>query len=292
MLASELILRPNGSIYHLGIRPEQVAPLIITVGDPERVRQVSKYFDAVECMVREREFVTHTGRLGQRRISVVSTGIGPDNVDIVLNELDALVNIDFKSRTVRDTVQSLTIVRLGTAGSLQAEIPTDSFVASVGAFGMDGLLQFYRAESQQNHPMVDSLRQHCKGTWDFPLAPYYAEAAPDVLLRFSPTLFHYGITATNPGFYGPQGRCLRAPVRQPKYLDLLQSFQDRQRKIVNLEMETAAIYGLSRLLGHRAVSLSAILANRPSGTFSRKPAKTVKNLIETALEIISSDFES
>lgn len=290
MQASELILRPNGSIYHLGLRPEQVAPLIITVGDPGRVARVSRYFDRVEHRVREREFVTHTGWLGKKRLSVVSTGIGPDNVDIVLNELDALFNVDLEKRQIKAQFTPLTLIRLGTAGGLQAEIPVDSFVASSGAFGMDGLLQFYQAESQQKHTMVNALRAHCGDQWQFPLSPYFAEAAPDLLLRFPAGVFHYGITATHPGFYGPQGRQLRAPVQQPDYLNLLQSFNEGERKILNLEMETAAIYGLSRLLGHRAVSLSAILANRAKGTFSKKPAQAVKRLLETALTIISSDI--
>lgn len=287
MKPSELILNPDGSVYHLHLRPEQVAPLIITVGDPERVAKVSRYFDKVEHRVRKREFVTHTGWLGKTRLSVISTGIGPDNVDIVLNELDALFNIDLSSRQVKAKLTPLTLIRLGTAGSLQREIPVDSLVASSGAIGMDGLMQYYDATAQQQHPLLTALREHCHGQWDFPLAPYFAEGNQALLQHFTQH-FHHGITSTNPGFYGPQGRQLRAPVRQPKYLDILQTFDYQGARIVNLEMETAAIYGLSQLLGHRAISLSAILANRAEGKFSSNPARSVKRLLETALERIST----
>lgn len=286
MRASELILNRDGSIYHLHLQPEQVAPVVITVGDPERVAKVSRYFDRIECRVRKREFVTHTGWLGKQRITVISTGIGPDNIDIVLNELDALVNIDLQTRQVKPQLQSLTLIRLGTAGSLQADAPVDSIVASTGAIGMDGLLQYYVAPIQQEHPLLDALRAHCAGAWTFPLAPYFAEADVKLLAKFSEGAMG-GITATNPGFYGPQGRQLRAAVAQPAYLDYLQSFDYQGRKIVNLEMETSAIYGLAQLLGHQAISLSAILANRAEGTFSKKPAKSVQKLIEWALERLS-----
>ncbi|MCW5921503.1 MAG: nucleoside phosphorylase [Saprospiraceae bacterium] len=286
MKSSELILNRDGSIYHLHLHPEQVAPLVITVGDPERVAKVSRYFDRVEHRARKREFVTHTGWLGKQRLSVVSTGIGTDNVDIVLNELDALFNIDLENRVPKPRPTSLTFIRIGTAGSLQEEVPVDSWVASSGGLGLDGLMQFYQAPAMQNHPLVTALREHATEQWDFPVSPYFSEGNPDLLRCFSQG-FHHGITATNSGFYGPQGRRLRAPLRQPNYLDLLQAFEYQREKIVNLEMETAGIYGLANLLGHRAVSLNAILANRPSGTFSRNPEQTVRQLIEHALEKIS-----
>ncbi len=287
MQASELILNQNGTIYHLELHPEQVAPLIITVGDQDRVARVSRYFDRVEHRVRKREFVTHTGWIGQQRLSVISTGIGPDNVDIVMNELDALFNIDLENRRVKSKLTPLTIIRLGTAGCLQADIPLDAFVASSGAIGMDGLLQFYQAAAQQNHPILAALREHTGEDWEFPVSPYFASGDAGLLQHFSSN-FYQGITMTNPGFYGPQGRQLRAPVRQPRYLDLLQSFEFENQKILNLEMETSAIYGLSQLLGHRAISLSVILANRAQGTFSTNPAKSVRRLLETALEKIAN----
>ena len=286
MQSSELILHRNGSIYHLALRPEQVAPLIITVGDPERVPKVSRCFDRIEFQVSKREFVTHTGWIGPTRLSVISTGIGTDNIDIVLNELDALFNIDLAERQVKAALTSLTIVRIGTTGGLQAEVPVDSWVASSGAFGMDGLLHFYDAPAMQQHPAVGALRQHCAGQWHFPLSPYFAEGDGGLLGVFGEK-FQQGFTATNPGFYGPQGRRLRAAVAQPAYLDILQGFEFQGSKILNLEMETSAIYGLSNLLGHRAVSLSVVLANRAAGTFSRQAEKTVRLLIEHTLEKIS-----
>ena len=286
MNAAELILNKDGSIYHLGLRPEDVAPIVITVGDPERVSKVSRYFDKIELKAKRREFVTHTGYLGKKRITVISTGIGPDNIDIVFNELDALVNIDLEKKTPLPELTSLQIIRLGTTGGLQEDLAVNSFVSSSGAFGLDGLLQFYEAEPLQQHELVKALRKHCAGAWDFPLAPYYAPADETLRQLFSAEC-REGITATNPGFYGPQGRQLRAPVRFPGYLDLLQRFDYQGQKIVNLEMETAAILGLSHLMGHRAVSLSVILANRPQGTFSNNPGKAVERLVEMALERIA-----
>jgi uridine phosphorylase len=287
MNASELILNPDGSIYHLGLRPEQVAPLIVTVGDPDRVPKVSRYFDRVEHRVRKREFVTHTGWLGRTRLSVISTGIGTDNVDIVLNELDALVNLDFAARQPKPDLTALTFIRIGTTGGLQPDVPVDAWVASSAAFGMDGLLHFYDAPQMHDGPALRALRQHCAGQWHFPLSPYFAEGDAALLGAFRED-FRQGITATNSGFYGPQGRRLRAAVAQPAYLDVLQTFDFQGNKILNLEMETAGIYGLSRLLGHRAVSLSAILANRARGEFSRQPGKTMRRLIEAVLEKISA----
>ncbi len=286
MNTSELILNADGSVYHLHLRPEQIAPTIITVGDPERVAKVSRHFDSIECRVRRREFVTHTGWLNKRRVSVISTGIGPDNIDIVVNELDALFNIDLTTRQVKTDFTPLTFIRLGTAGSLQPDVPVDAFVASTAAIGMDGLLQYYQAPDLQQHPVLEALRTHCAGQWDFPLAPYFTVGDAALLAQFQDG-FTPGVTATNPGFYGPQGRQLRAPVRQPRYLDILQNFHFQGLRIVNLEMETAAIYGLAHLLGHRAISLSAILANRTAGTFSRQPEKTVRRLLDIALTKIS-----
>ncbi len=284
---SELIRNADGSIYHLNLQPEQVAPIIITVGDQDRVERVSRYFDRVEHRVQKREFVTHTGWLGNTRLSVLSTGIGPDNIDIVFNELDALFNIDLDQRQVKAQTTSLTIIRIGTAGGLQAEVPADSFVASTGGIGLDGLLQFYQAPEQQEHALVQALRAHFGPRWSFPLAPYYAEADAGLAQVFSDG-FYQGLTATNPGFYGPQGRQLRAPVRLPEYLDWLHTFEFEGRRVLNLEMETAAMFGLARLLGHRAISLSAIIANRPLGKFSAAPGQTVQRLIERTLEKISA----
>lgn len=280
--SSELILNPDGSVYHLHLRPEQAAPLIFLVGDQDRVPKVSRYFDAVEFKVRKREFVTHTGRIGNTRLSVVSTGIGTDNIDIVLNELDALFNIDLESRQMKSQPAALQFIRLGTAGCLQPEVPVDSIVVSSAGLGLDGLLNFYRAPELTKHPAIASLRIHFGAAWDFPVRPYFAEASADLLRRWA-SIGPNGITASNAGFYGPQGRQLRAPVALPEYLDLLQTFSWNGVPVMNLEMETSAIFGLSKILGHQALSLSAILANRPAGTFSKDPDKAVKKLIETAL---------
>lgn len=284
---SELILNPDGSIYHLHLRPDEVAPLIITVGDQYRVPLVSRYFDRIEHRAQKREFVTHTGWVGSTRLSVISTGIGPDNIDIVFNELDALFNIDLQTRQVKTQHTPLTFLRIGTAGSLQADIPVDGYVVSSGGIGMDGLLQFYQAPAQQQHPLLHALRLHFSGIWDFPLSPYYAPADPALAAMFNDG-FYAGITATNPGFYGPQGRLLRAAVRLPQYLDVLQTFTFENQRIANLEMETAAMYGLSQLLGHRALSISHILANRPLGQFSADPAKEMDHLILKVLEKVAS----
>jgi uridine phosphorylase len=279
---SELILNPDGSIYHLHLRPEQVAPLIFLVGDQDRVPKVSRYFDAVEFKVRKREFVTHTGRIGNTRVSVMSTGIGTDNIDIVLNEVDALFNIDLETRQVRPKHTAVRFIRLGTAGSLHPEVPVDSIVVSSAGLGLDGLLHFYNAAGLTAHPAIEALRAHVGPAWDFPVRPYFSEADP-ALIRQLGGLGPNGITASNAGFYGPQGRQLRAPVALPQYLDLLQGFHYNGMPLINLEMETSAIYGLSSLLGHQALSLSAILANRPTGAFSKDPARAVKRLIEAAL---------
>ncbi|HNL38004.1 MAG TPA: nucleoside phosphorylase [Saprospiraceae bacterium] len=285
---SELIINPDGSIYHLALRPEEVAPIIITVGDQNRVEKISRRFDAIEHRAAHREFVTHTGRLGRQRISVLSTGIGPDNIDIVLNELDALVNIDFATRAPLDRHTGLTLIRVGTTGGLQADIPVDSLVASHGAVGFDGLLHFYDAPQQHDHPLLTALRAHGEKRfdWQFPIAPYFVESDPALLNHFAGG-FAFGLTATNPGFYGPQGRWLRAPLRIPDYIDLLQSFDYEGRRFVNLEMETSALLGLSALLGHRAASLSVVLANRADGSFSTDPDRAVERLIDRVLEKIS-----
>ncbi|BFG69523.1 nucleoside phosphorylase [Sediminibacterium sp. KACHI17] len=284
---SEFILNQRGAVYHLNLRPEELAPTIITVGDPDRVGEVSKHFDQVEGKFQHREFVTHTGRIGQKRISVVSTGIGTDNIDIVLNELDALVNIDFDTRTVKSTHTPLTIVRVGTSGSLQADIPADSFVASTHGLGIDNLLNFYQ---QKNNPeeseIVGAFINHTKLGNNI-ASPYIASAGPSVLKHFVEG-FHHGITVTCPGFYGPQGRVLRLGLFNTDWVDQLTSFQYGNHRITNFEMETSGIYGLGKLLGHHCLSLSAIVANRVNKQFSKDGAAAVEKLIIKTLEILSA----
>ena len=283
---SELILNSRGAIYHLDLLPEELADTIITVGDPFRVKEVSKYFDRIEYESHHREFVSHTGVLGKKRITVVSTGIGTDNIDIVMNELDALANIDFEHRTVRSELKSLHIIRIGTAGSLQGDIPVDNFVASTHGLGIDNLLNFYRLDhNDEEKQLLQSFitqtqlnAQVCQ--------PYLSSAAPSLLKHFVAG-FHQGITVTCPGFYGPQGRVLRLGVKNPELINNLTTFQFGHHRIANFEMETSGLYGMSRLLGHHCLSLSAIVANRIHKQFSKDGQALVEQLIKNSLEIIS-----
>lgn len=282
---SELIINNRGAVYHLDLRPEELAHTIITVGDPDRVNEVSKHFDLVEHRRQHREFVTHTGRIGQKRISVVSTGIGPDNIDIVFNELDALVNIDFNTRALKPSLTALTIVRVGTSGALQADIPVDSFVASTHGIGIDNLLNFYRRDN--NEEELQLLGAFSTHTQMGKAAPYIASAGPAILKHFV-NGFHQGITVTCPGFYGPQGRVLRLGLTNPGLIDQLTSFRFGNHRITNFEMETSAIYGLGKLLGHQCLSLSAIVANRVEKTFSKDGAAAVEKLIVSTLGILAN----
>lgn len=282
---SELIINNRGAIYHLNLRPEELATTILTVGDPDRVGAVSKYFDTVEHRVQHREFVSHTGFIGKKRLTVVSTGIGTDNIDIVLNELDALVNIDFATRTVKNELTHLTIIRVGTSGALQGDIPVDSFVASTHGLGIDNLLNFYRHEENEEekeilHSFVTQTQLHHR------LAAPYISGASAMLIRHFVEGFHQGITVTCPGFYGPQGRVLRLGLSQPDLIDRLTGFSYGPHRITNFEMETAGIYGLGKMLGHHCLSLSAIVANRVKKEFSKDGQATVERLIRETLRIV------
>lgn len=279
--ASEFIQNKDGSVYHLNLLPHQLASTVITVGDPDRVDQVSRFFDVIEHKVHKREFHTHTGIYKGKRISVISTGIGTDNIDIVLNELDALVNIDFDTRDVKEQLTSLEIIRIGTSGAIQPEIPLDSFVVSEKAIGFDSLLHFYASQEVQDLAFSTALVEDLKLPSQSGV-PYVVSADDDLASKFTKD-FLGGITLTNCGFYGPQGRVLRIPLQDPKLNEKIAGFSFAGRKITNLEMETSGIYGLSKLLGHRAVSLNAIVANRATGEFSIKPVNTVDHLIELAL---------
>jgi uridine phosphorylase len=284
---SELIINSRGAVYHLDTRPEEIASTIITVGDPDRVAMVSRHFDRIECQNQHREFITHTGWLGKHRISVVSTGIGTDNIDIVLNELDALVNIDLSTRSIKPTLQSLDIIRVGTSGSLQKDIPVDAFVASTHGLGIDNLLNFYRLEqNEEDNQLLQAFITQTQLNNRI-AAPYIAGAGSGLLKHFV-NGFHHGITVTCPGFYGPQGRVLRLGLSNPGLVDNLTKFSFGQHRISNFEMETAAIYGLGKLLGHQCLSLSAIVANRVDQEFSKDGGKTVDNLIKRTLEILSA----
>lgn len=286
---SELIINSRGAVYHLNLRPEEVAHTIITVGDPDRVALVSQYFDSVESKFRHREFVSHTGFVGKKKITVIATGIGPDNIDIVLNELDALVNIDFETRQIKQDLTSLNIIRIGTSGSLQRDIPVDSFVASTHGLGLDNLLNYYRQEhNEQEKQLLHSFVTHTQLNGNAS-NPYISTASGSLLKHFV-NGYHQGITVTCPGFYGPQGRILRLGVQHPQLIDRLTEFTFGQHRITNFEMETAAIYGLGKLLGHHCLSLSAIVANRIQKEFTKDSDTLIDRLIRQTLEIISTSL--
>ncbi len=287
--ASELIINNRGAIYHLNCRPDEIATNIITVGDPDRVSEVSKHFDSVEVKNHHREFVTHTGYINKKRITVLSTGIGTDNIDIVLNELDALVNIDFKTRTVKENITSLNIIRVGTSGALQINVPVDSFVVSTHGLGIDNLLNFYRQNNnEEEKQLVQSFVTQTQLNNNF-AAPYISSASGSLLKNFVDG-FHHGITVTCPGFYGPQGRVLRLGLSNPFLIDNLTAFTFGHHRITNFEMETAGIYGLGNILGHHCLSISAIVANRISKEFSKDGNATVENLIKKIVAIISTNL--
>lgn len=283
---SEMIINDSGAIYHLNARPGEIAANVITVGDPDRVKEVSKHFDSVEFKTAHREFVTHTGFLGKKRISVVSTGIGTDNIDIVMNELDALMNIDFETRTIKNDLTSLNIIRIGTSGSLQKDIPVDSYVASSHGLGIDNLMNYYITEN--NDEEIQILQSFITQTQLNPKLAYpYISCAAMSLMRHFVDGFHSGITVTCPGFYGPQGRVLRLGLSNPQLIDRLTDFSFGNHRITNFEMETAGIYGLGKALHHNCISLSAIVANRVDKIFSKDGNAAVENLIMKTLETIS-----
>ncbi len=281
---SELIINSRGAIYHVDLRPEELADTIITVGDPDRVKVISKHFDTVEVERQHREFVSATGFIGKKRVTVISTGIGPDNIDIVLNELDALKNIDFTTRTIKEEHSPLTIIRLGTSGSLQSDIPVDSLVAGTHGLGLDNLMHYYRmTNNEEELQLLQHFVTHTQLNGN--IQPYISSASASVLKHFVEG-FHHGITVTCPGFYGPQGRVLRLGLSHPQLVDSLTSFRMGNHWISNFEMETSAIYGLSRLLGHHCLSVNVIVANRVRKEFSKDGAAAVENLIKTCLGII------
>jgi uridine phosphorylase len=282
---SELILNEDGSIYHLHLRPEHIADTIITVGDQDRVGQVSKYFDEIEFTTQKREFVTHTGRLGNKRLTVLSTGIGTDNIDIVLNELDALVNIDLTTRTEKKEKKSLNIIRVGTSGTLQKDIDVDSILLSNMGLGMDGLLNYYNLENTETETAILAKINQAV---ELPLPARIVSCSSGLLQMFEKKNYHKGITISATGFYGPQGRFLRARPAIPDFIDKMAEINLGANRITNLEMETAAIYGMGKILGHECLSVNVILANRKTGEFSKDGYAAVEIAIQETLEIISS----
>jgi len=279
---SDLIINPDGSIYHLNLLPEDIADTVITVGDPDRVSEVTKHFDSIDIKKGKREFITHTGYLGKKRITVASTGIGTDNIDIVLNELDALVNIDFNTRTINKSLRSLKIIRIGTSGAVQPDIPMGTILASSYGLGMDALMNYYVSQpNTEESLLLHEIKTHLRDLNH--INPYLTSASQSLLASVGKDL-PTGITITAPGFYAPQGRIVRAQNSVPNFINLMNTFKSQANRITNLEMETAGIYALARILGHEAISINAILASRVNFEFSKDPNKIVDQAIKMVLE--------
>ncbi|HET6244954.1 MAG: nucleoside phosphorylase [Bacteroidetes bacterium] len=284
---SELILNSDGSVYHIRLLPEHVADDVIVVGDPARVELISSKFDRVDFKIYNREFITHTGSFNNKRITVIATGIGTDNIDIVLNELDAAVNIDLQTRQIKEQKRSLNIIRIGTSGALQADIPVDSFVVSSYGLGFDGLLHFYAGwENINEKEITQAFIDHSK--WKAECASPYVIKGSEVLINKLGKGIRKGITATACGFYAPQGRKLRAGLSMPQMNELLTTFNHKQLQITNFEMETSALYGLGTLLGHNTCTVCAIIANRIIKEYSRDYKLAVDKLIDHVLEKLTS----
>ena len=280
---TELILTPENKIYHLNLSKDEIANDIILVGDPDRVSVISNKFESIEHKIQNREFVTHTGILNGKRISVIATGIGPDNIDIVVNELDALVNIDFKNRTINKKKKTLNLIRLGTSGALQKDIEVDSFLASSFGLGLDNIAHFYESEEIIEQDMSRKYKQHAN--WPENLSNPYIVKASDNLLSLFPDV-KKGITATAPGFYGPQGRTLRLNPYITNLHEKMESFNYKENRITNFEMETSALYYLGKSLGHNTLTICAIIANRLTKEYSKDYKKTVEKMIDLVLKRI------
>lgn len=278
---SELILTDEGAIYHLGLHPEMVADTVIVVGDPARVAKISRYFDRIDFQVTNRELVTHTGELNGKRISVISSGMGTDNVEILMTELDALVNVDLKKRQVKNKLKTLKIIRIGTSGCMQPDIPLDSFLVSKAALGMDSLMSFYPwMESEEGRVIGNKVQR----TLGLPIRPYLSEASTLLLKEFQGPQMYSGVTVTAPGFYAPQGREIRLRPFLPDYLDRLSKINTSFGQITNFEMETAGYYAMAKMLGHEMISFNALIANRPNKQFSPNAERTVNGLIQWVIE--------
>jgi len=283
--ASELILNKDGSIYHLGLLPEEISNTIITVGDPARVEKISIHFDSIEVKKQKREFCTHTGNYKGKRITVMSTGMGTDNIDIALTELDALVNIDLKAKKIKDKLTSLDIIRIGTTGSIRKEIAIGNYIVSELALGFDGLMHYYKDDSFLRKDIAEAFVEQTN--WSNKKAlPYVVEGGKDLINRLSSDATHKGFTGTNVGFYGPQGRVLRADVPDPDMNDKIAKFHYNKYAVTNLEMETSGIYGISKLLGHNAASMNLVLVNRATGEFLENASEMMDKLILYTLDKI------
>ncbi len=285
---SELILNNDGTIFHLHLKPENIAEQIILVGDQARVDTVANFFDKKEFAVSNREFRTVTGRYNGKRLSVISTGIGTDNIDIVVNELDALVNIDLETRKIKKKKKSLNIVRVGTSGSLQGEIPVNSFVVSEKSIGFDGMLNFYANREQYCDMDFEDAFKKFTGWHNSLPTPYVTDASENILKKFISSDFKTGVTVSAPGFYGPQGRVLRLPLAMPRLNEQLEQFRFKEHKITNFEMECSAIYGLSKMLGHNALTVCLIIANRVTGQANENYRPVMEKLIKKALNNLTN----
>lgn len=285
---SELIINPDGSIFHLHLKPGEIAEDIILVGDPGRVDMVSSFFDEIEVRRSNREFVSCTGWYNNKRISVVATGIGTDNIDIVLNELDALVNVDFETRTVKPELTSLNFVRIGTSGSLQKDIPVDSWLLSEKAIGFDGLLNFYANRNNVTDAEFESAFKTALD-WNPQLtAPYVLNGGEELISKLDGSKVVKGVTISAPGFYGPQGRVIRLGLADQDINSKINAFRYNDYRVTNYEMECSAIYGLSALMGHRAATVCVIIANRLAGTYSKDYKTVVKELVHYVLNQLTS----
>lgn len=281
---SELIINPDGTIFHLHLKPENIADTVILVGDPDRVEMISNYFDEIECTVQNREFKTVTGWYKNRHLSVIATGIGTDNIDIVVNELDALVNIDLEKRELKEDITSLNLIRIGTSGSLQADIPINSFVISEKSIGFDGMLNFYDGRNVVSD--IDFERAFIEhSNWNELLAkPYVINCSETLLTELSTEKTVLGVNISAPGFYGPQGRVLRLGLADSELNNKIETFRFKNKKITNYEMESSAIYGLSKLMGHEALTICLIIANRVTLQANENYHPYMKNLVEYVLE--------
>lgn len=284
---SELIINSDGSIFHLHLRPEDIAETIILVGDPERVGMVSKFFTKTEIKIANREFVTHTGYFNGKRVSAMSTGIGTDNIDIVVNEIDALVNIDFKTRLPKEVKRSLRLVRIGTSGALQKEIPVGTPLVSESSIGFDGLLNYYSGRNEISDIEFEEEFKKAVGWNPLLPSPYVVNAGTN-LLENAGKDFSRGINISAAGFYGPQGRVLRLGLSDDKLNDKITEFSFKGRRITNYEMESSAIYGLSKLLGHEALTICLIIANRVDKTFIKDYKPGITRLIEMTLQNLTT----
>jgi uridine phosphorylase len=280
---TELILNKDGSVYHLALHPEELADTVIHVGDPDRVSMISDYFDTIELKKQKRELVTHTGTYKGKRITALSTGMSTDNIDIVYNELDALVNIDLKTRKIKDKLKSLQIVRIGTSGAVQADIPVNSFLFSQFSIGLEGLLNFYKHENDADESAIKyAFEQHYETGGVLP-PPYIARCSSILEEKLAEGMLR-GITCSCAGFYAPQGRVLRYELAKPDLIEKLNSFQHNEHRITNLEMETAGMYGLAKVLGHECCAVNVIVANRMTREFSTQADEAMNGLIKTVLD--------